>query len=61
MKLKLPPNYFLQTPNTQAHGLRAKASPNLALLSIDLVSTSLEMVTSDFGRHSCWIKAFALP
>lgn len=43
------------------HGLRARARPTLALLSMDLVSTSPEMVKNDLGRHSCWIRALALP
>lgn len=42
-------------------GLRAKLNPILALFSMALVSTSLEMVMSDLGRHSCWIRALALP
>lgn len=48
-------------PLDYAYGLRAKASPNLALLSTALVSTSPEMVKRDFGRHSCWIRAVAVP
>ena len=42
-------------------GLRATAIPTFELFSMVLVSTSAEMVTSDFGLHSCWISALALP
>lgn len=41
--------------------MRAKARPNLALLSTDLVSTSAETVRRDLGRHSCWIRPLAFP
>uniref|UniRef100_A0A7C9DL21 Uncharacterized protein n=1 Tax=Opuntia streptacantha TaxID=393608 RepID=A0A7C9DL21_OPUST len=44
-----------------AHGLRANANPTFADFSMALVSTSAEIVTSDLGRHSCWIRALALP
>lgn len=43
------------------YGFRANASPNLALFSMALVSTSPEMVNNDFGRHSCWMRALAMP
>ncbi|KAE8716081.1 Hypersensitive-induced response protein 2 [Hibiscus syriacus] len=42
-------------------GLSAKANPTLALFSIAMVSTSPDIVMSDFGHHSCWIRALALP
>jgi len=41
-------------------GLRTKLNPTLALFSMALVSSSVEMVMSDLGRHSCWIRALAL-
>lgn len=43
------------------HGFRATANPIFALFSMALVSTSPEMVTRDLGRHSCCIRALALP
>lgn len=43
------------------HGLRATANPILALFSSALVSISPEIVTRDFGRHWCCIRALALP
>lgn len=42
-------------------GLRATAIPTFELFSMVLVSTSAEMVTRDFGLHSCWMRALALP
>ena len=42
-------------------GLRATAIPTFELFSMVLVSTSAEIVTTDFGLHSCWISALALP
>lgn len=61
-------NYTIPLPllpatvgNKLTHGLRARANPILAVFSMALVSTSPEIVTNDFGRHSCWIRALALP
>lgn len=53
--------YCFNTMGLNAHGLRARANPILALFSIALESTSPERVKNDFGRHSCWTRALTLP
>ena len=45
----------------KAQGLSTSESPTLELFSMDLESTSPEMVMRDLGRHSCWMRALALP
>lgn len=54
------------TPNDQyivwlVQGFNARANPIFPVFSIARVSTSPEIVMSDLGRHSCWIRAFTFP
>lgn len=50
---------FIPTFNGQ--GLRARAKPNLGVLSKALVSNSPDIVRMDFGFSSCWRRAPSLP